>query len=225
MPQAARPSPGREEDDVSIGRLGSVAAVVLALGAPAARADSVRCAGGIVQTGDAKLDLLAKCGRPSLVEGAFSEVGTFEALNGVGRRVYAPVDVWTYDFGRNQFVQRVRLVNGRIVSIERGGYGYADEQPWRGRPPRSSCDPATLSVGKLTLEILSRCGEPAVKDTWAEDVAAVTEVAGIVYSAGTVTRTIALWTYDFGPNQLVRFVRLEDGKVTRVETGSYGYGQ
>ncbi len=201
------------------------AAVLLALAASPARADSLRCPGGIVQTGDTKLDLLAKCGRPSLVEGASTEVGTFEALNGVGRRIWAPIDVWTYDFGRSQFIQVVRIVNGRISAIEQGGYGYADEQPWRGRPKKSTCDPAVLSVGKLTIEILSRCGEPAVRDEWQEGVGAVSEVAGVVYPLGVTYRTVALWTYDFGPNQLVRFVRVEDGKVTRVETGSYGYGE
>jgi hypothetical protein len=78
-------------------------------------------------------------------------------------------------------------------------------------------------VGKLTLEILSRCGEPAVKDEWEEEIAANRPANGDgVVSA--VYRTVGVWTYDFGPNQLVRFVRLEDGQVTRVETGSYGYG-
>ena len=208
-----------------IDRLWRAAALLLALSAGAARADSIRCAGGIVQTGDAKIDLLAKCGRPSLVEGSSTEVGTFEAQNGVGRRVYAPMDIWTYDFGRNQFVQLVRLVNGRVASIERGGYGYADEQPWRGRPKKSTCDPASLSVGKLTLEVLSRCGQPAVKDEWQEGVGGLSEVGGVLYPVGVGFRTIAIWTYDFGPNALVRFVRIEDGKVTRVETGSYGYGE
>ncbi len=205
-------------------RLSSVAAILIALAAPCARADSLRCAGGIVQTGDWKIDLLAKCGRPSLVEDHVREGGTFDARNGVARRVYAPVDVWTYDFGRNRFVQLVRIVKGRIVAIERGSYGYADEQPWRGKPNKSTCDPAALSEGKLTLEILARCGEPAVKDEWEEEVSAVRQVDGQVVATETVYRTVAVWTYDFGPNILVRFVRIEDGRVTRVETGSYGYG-
>ncbi len=203
----------------------AAAVLLVALAAPAARADSIRCPGGIVQVGDTKLDLLAKCGRPSLVEGASTELGTFEVVNGVGRRVYAPVDVWTYDFGKNQFVQLVRIVAGRISAFERGGYGYADEQPWRGRPKRSTCDPAALAVGKLTLEILARCGQPAIKDEWQEGVGAVLDAAGVQYPVGVAYRTVALWTYDFGPNQLVRFVRIEDGKVTRVESGSYGYGE
>jgi hypothetical protein len=41
-------------------------AALLALAPPGARADSLRCDGGIVSVGDTKLDLLGKCGRPAL---------------------------------------------------------------------------------------------------------------------------------------------------------------
>ncbi len=201
------------------------AAAALLLGVAVARADSLSCPGGIVQTGDSKLDLLAKCGRPTLVEDRATEKGAFDARNGVARRVVSPVDVWTYDFGRNRFMQLVRLVRGRVVSIERGGYGYADEAPWRGRPKKSTCNPAVLSEGKLALEILSQCGEPTIKDEWEEEISAVRPVDGQVFFTSATYRTIAVWTYDFGPNVLVRYVRVEDGKVTRVETGSYGYGE
>jgi len=209
--------------DCSVSRL--LAALLLAAAASPARADSIRCAGGIVSTGDSKLDLLAKCGRPSLAEDGAAEKGTFAVRGGVGRRVVTPVDVWTYDLGRNRFVQLVRIVKGKVASIERGSYGYADEQRWRERPRRSTCDPAALAEGKLKLEILARCGEPAVVDEWQEETAAVRQMEGETVYADVVARTIALWTYDFGPNQLVRFVRIEDGKVSRVETGGYGYGE
>ncbi len=206
-------------------RLVAAVAVVLGVVAPSTRADSIACAGGIVQTGDTKLDLLAKCGRPTLVEDHAREATSYDARNGVARRVYVPVDVWTYDFGRNRFVQRVRIAKGRIVAIERGSYGYADEAPWRARPQKAACDPAALSEGKLTLEILAVCGEPTVKDEWEEEVQVVRQVSGQFVSTDSVYRTVALWTYDFGPNTLVRYVRMEDGRVTRVETGSYGYGE
>ncbi len=202
-----------------------IAALLLATAAPAARADSLACPGGIVQTGDTKLDLLAKCGSPTLVEDHARERSTFDARNGVARRVYVPVDVWTYDFGRNRFLQVVRIARGRVVAIERGGYGYADAAPWRGRPRKSTCDPAALSEGKLTLEILAVCGEPTMKDEWEEEVGVVRQVDGQLVSTDTVYRTVALWTYDFGPSVLVRYLRIEDGRVARVDTGSYGYGE
>lgn len=209
-------------------RAAALLAAFGALAAPPARADSIRCEGGLVQTGDAKIDLLAKCGRPSLVEDATVEKAAFDVRNGVGRRVISGVDVWTYDFGPSRFVQVVRLVRGRVQSVAGGGYGYAEEQPWRGRPAKARCEPSALSVGKLTLEVLARCGEPAVKDEWTEETAAVRtegEGKGETVYTDVVTRTVALWTYDFGPNRFVRFARVEDGRVTRVDSGSYGYGE
>ena len=32
-----------------------------------------------------------------------------------------------------------------------------------------------------------------------------------------------VWSYDFGPRTLVRHVLFEDGKIVRIDTGSYGY--
>jgi len=200
-------------------------ASMLLAAAPTARADSTRCAGGIVSAGDAKLDLLAKCGRPALVENGAAERGTFDRRQGIAHRVISPVDVWTYDFGRNHFLQVVRIVRGKISTIERGGYGYAGEPPPRARPSKATCAPAALGEGKLEHDVLSRCGEPAVIDEWQEETAAVRLVDGETVYADVVARTIAVWTYDFGPSSFVRFVRMEDGKVTRVETGSYGYGE
>jgi hypothetical protein len=201
----------------------AVAVLVAAAAAPTARADSMRCPGGIVQTGDAKIDVLAKCGRPTLVDEGARERSSFDARNGVGRRVFAPEDVWTYDFGPSQFIQVVRIVRGRVTAIGRGSWGYADSQPWRGRPAKATCEPAVLSAGKLTLEILSRCGEPATIDEWEEETSVVVGVDGPIARTDVVYRRIALWTYDFGPSQFLRFVRVEDGWVTRVDTGSYGY--
>lgn len=64
-----------------------------------------------------------------------------------------------------------------------------------------------------------------MRDEWEEEVAAVRRVDGAPARTDAVYRTIAIWTYDFGPNVFVRFVRIEDGRVTRVHTGSYGYGK
>ena len=111
---------------MATGRLSTIAAILIAVAAPRARADSLRCAGGIVQTGDAKIDVLAKCGRPSLVEDHLRERGTYDARNGVARRVSAPVDVWTYDFGPTVFVRFVRIEDGWVTSVGTGSYGYGE---------------------------------------------------------------------------------------------------
>lgn len=37
--------------------------------------------------------------------------------------VQVDVDVWLYDFGKNRFMQQVHFENGRVVKIEKLGYG------------------------------------------------------------------------------------------------------
>jgi hypothetical protein len=205
----------------------AVAAVTLAaLPTPAAGADSLRCAGGLVSAGDARLDLLARCGPPDLRDRRVDERWTIAGKEGaaVGRRVSVVVEEWSYDFGPNAFTCLVRLENGRIVAMERGTYGRRREPPAeRLRPARASCEENAVREGDGKLDVLSRCGEPAALDAWDEAVGElVTDGTGFAAGAGRTTR-VERWTYDFGRNRFVRFVRIENGRVVKVSTGSYGY--
>jgi Protein of unknown function (DUF2845) len=46
-----------------------------------------------------------------------------------------------------------------------------------------------------------------------------------VVRGDSVTVTVELWTYDFGPSSFVRHLTFEDGTLLRVDTGSYGYAR
>jgi hypothetical protein len=205
------------------GRRRALAAAFVALVPALARADSLACSGGIVSVGDSKVDLLGKCGRPALQERDVEERSLVDARLGAGRRVVSPVERWTYDFGRSRFIQVVTLARGKVAGVERGGYGYAQAAASPERPRRATCDPAALDEGSLALEILARCGEPAAVDAWDEELRTVEDLGGDSVLARGVIVTVEIWTYDFGRNQFLRFVRVQGGKVTRVDTGSYGY--
>ncbi len=190
-----------------------------------ARADgSLRCGNRLVSVGDARIDLLGRCGEPSLRERRVDErwEGVTDGAVGQGRRVTTVVEEWTYDLGPQSFAQVVTLSNGRIVRIERLGYGYADGGPRPARIPRTRCDPGFVHEGDARLDVLARCGEPAVVDAWDETRDAFATGAGLA-RAETVSIRVEVWTYDLGPNQLVRFVRMENGRVTAISTGTYGY--
>jgi hypothetical protein len=136
------------------------------------------------------------------------------------------VERWTYDLGKNRFVEVVTLVHGKVAAVERGSHGFAEGEPPRERPGRATCDPAAaLAEGKLELEIVARCGEPAVTDGWEEETRVMERLDGRTISGAASIVPVEVWTYDFGPRQLVRFVRFEGGKVTTVETGSDGYAE
>jgi hypothetical protein len=207
------------------------AAALLATLAPpsslAAEDGSIRCDRGIVTVGDATIDLLGKCGAPALREPIVLETSvTTRTVDAKLRRTeVVGVERWTYDFGPSRFVMFVTLEGGKVASVHRGGYGYASADPARATLRRATCEPPAIRTGDSKLDLLARCGEPAVLD-----VRPVVEAVGLAAArapatTATVARTTAteVWTYDFGPQLLVRRAVLEDGVVTRVETGGHGY--
>ena len=213
---------------VRLRRLALAAALAASAGA-ALGDDSLRCDGGIVSLGDSKLDLLGKCGSPALVEERPVEFSQFSVLPGVGsaeQRSATTLEKWTYDFGPSRFVQIVSLELGRVVKVERGTYGYDANATSRDKAPkipRARCDHLVPREGLTSFELLSRCGEPAMREVGLVTISSV--VGGGRGGASVLSRTapVEVWYFDFGPQVLVRRVTVEDGRVLRVETGGYGY--
>ncbi|GEJ58879.1 DUF2845 domain-containing protein [Anaeromyxobacter diazotrophicus] len=183
-----------------------VISAALALGSAAASADSIDCAGGIVSAGDSRLDLLAKCGPPALQEAEPILVTASGDLSLL-------LEWWTYNFGPQRFIHVVKLRGGKVLAIERGGYGYELPEPPRGAPrdaaaiPRARCASDALRLGDRTFDVLAKCGEPVFRDLRRRET------------------VIEVWTYDFGPSSFVRYVELEGGRLVRIRTGSYGYSR
>ena len=95
------------------------AAIVLLPGV--AHADSMRCGSRIVKDGDTMEKVLDVCGEPAKQERTWIQRAPQYELDG---HYYSfpgteevPVDVWTYDFGRNKLKQRVRFIDGTVDSI------------------------------------------------------------------------------------------------------------
>jgi hypothetical protein len=204
-------------------------ACAAAAGAAPARADgSIRCEGGIVSAGDARIDLLGKCGLPALQEQRIESRTAAAGTRSVGtmRSVGAVVEEWTYDFGPRSFAQVVTLENGRVRSVERLSYGHSrDARAAPVRLPRATCDDLVgIDEGDGKLDVLARCGEPALRDAWEETraVYARDRKEGVA-AAESTTVQLETWTYDLGRNRFVQFVTFENGRVIRIRSGSYGY--
>lgn len=203
-------------------------ALVLLAAGPAAADSSLRCDRGIVSVGDTKLDLLGKCGVPTLRDVREVERGqALVAQDGViavrGRSVAAEVEQWTYDFGPNHFTQLVTLEGGKITAIERGSYGYPTDAA-REVPgiPVARCDSSALQEGATKLDLLAKCGAPASIDRRTVERGATVDAGG---GKRLVSSTVELevWSYNFGPNRFLHLVTLENGRVIQVERGGYGY--
>jgi hypothetical protein len=90
---------------------------VIALGLPSfAAAESIRCGSRIISRGSSSAELASFCGEPAQISKNSSYAG-----DSVGQ---IEVEIWTYNFGPNQLMERVRIENGIVVQIDSMGYGY-----------------------------------------------------------------------------------------------------
>jgi hypothetical protein len=97
------------------------ALIVLLLFTPAlATAQSMRCGSKIIDEGTDQVKVAALCGQPTLVERR-GPLFNGQPLDGVSD---IQVEVWTYNFGPNKFMQRIRFENGVVVKIDSLGYGF-----------------------------------------------------------------------------------------------------
>ena len=203
--------------------------LLLVTAALPARADSIDCSGGIVNTGDTKVDLLAKCGEPTMSESRAAERANYAVDpatgNAQGRKVTANVETWIYDRGETRFIQIVTLESGKVVSVVSGGYGSPRARPAaKALVPVASCDTHRFSIGERTLEVLARCGEPANRETKSvEDTTTVNGGQNQPITVGSITSQVEYWTYNFGPQSFVRKLKFVDGLLTTIHTAGYGY--
>jgi hypothetical protein len=85
------------------------------------------------------------------------------------------------------------------------------------------CERGRVELGSRTIDLLGRCGRPALAVTEREERGTrSTSRDHRKQAERTVTVVIDHWTYDFGPSQFLYLVTLEGGKVTRIEQGPYG---
>jgi len=95
------------------------------------------------------------------------------------------------------------------------------------------CGPHIVTVGERRNDILNKCGTPAYADSWVEErirrwdaTPWTLEPAKRSELTPLFTRefvTIEEWEYNLGPNRFIRYLRFENGRLTRVTTGDYGY--
>ena len=99
-----------------------------------AHADGMRCGARLIRDGDPRAEVRAFCGEP--VDVQTRTILRRPVYNFQGRRVYSggddlieiPVETWTYNFGPNKLMRRVRFIDGIVEEVETLGYGYNDPQ-------------------------------------------------------------------------------------------------
>ncbi len=91
--------------------------------APAAKAESLRCNGDIVEVGNAKVDVYRKCGEPVLKD-SFCESRPIKIKQADGSYSLIDhcrnVDVWTYNPGKGQFWTNLYFSEGQLREMRYG---------------------------------------------------------------------------------------------------------
>jgi hypothetical protein len=109
-----------------------VALLVAAFFCGSAHADSLRCDNKLALKGDSRMEVRAKCGEPGdVVHSTLALRTTAARYNRMfiaeEAAIIVPVEIWTYNFGPNRFMYRLRFVNGVLEGLESMGYGFNAE--------------------------------------------------------------------------------------------------
>jgi Protein of unknown function (DUF2845) len=89
----------------------------------------IRCGNRIIDTGTTSAEVAALCGDPTQVSRSTAYRGATTSAPGhpnpiVGSAVEIQIEVWTYNFGPDKLMERIRFEDGVVVNIESLGYGY-----------------------------------------------------------------------------------------------------
>jgi hypothetical protein len=84
------------------------------------------------------------------------------------------------------------------------------------------CGTRIITRGDHAEKMLRFCGEPASVQTRLQTRGYVSEF-GRVFPGIVEEVVIEEWTYNLGPHQLIKVVRLENGFVTEIKQLGYGY--
>lgn len=106
--------------------LGIAPLVVLACGASAAHAQSLKCRSETIGVGQTRAAVLQKCGEPKVRDSFCKPAAELPApvvapgATSVNVLPCEKVDEWTYDPGYGQFMTTLRLESGKVTAITYG---------------------------------------------------------------------------------------------------------
>jgi hypothetical protein len=96
-----------------------------------------------------------------------------------------------------------------IVAVLAAGWLFGAEAEAAGA---LRCGSRLVQEGQHAAELLAACGEPNYRDSW-----------GYPGPRGGWLADVEEWYYNFGPSQLLRVVRLRNGRISSIEADGYGY--
>jgi hypothetical protein len=86
------------------------------------------CAPEAPRRGDSAYEVLQKCGEPALRDGrVLSRSSAVKVAQGVLDEEIrqGTLEIWSYDFGPRAFVRHLVFLDGTLLRVETGSYGYS----------------------------------------------------------------------------------------------------
>jgi len=74
------------------------------------------------------------------------------------------------------------------------------------------CGSRIIDEEDLAAELLAACGEPSFRDQFTIEIPNGARIADT-----------EVWTYDFGPQKLLRLVTLRNGQISNIDSDGYGF--
>ena len=94
------------------------------------------------------------------------------------------------------------------------------------------CGSKIITIGSHKYDVLRRCGDPSHMESW-EEVrirrdfgSGLLDPERVIHLRPQIVEelvTIEEWEYNLGSNQFIRYLRFENGRLTRITIGDYGY--
>ncbi len=86
------------------------------------------------------------------------------------------------------------------------------------------CGNRLISAGDPADKVLHYCGSPVSVETRRAERPYIDELGRSYLSRGLIEEVVIEdWTYNLGPQQFMRLVRIENGRVVEVKALGYGY--
>jgi len=169
-----------------------------------AGADTLRCDGRLVDSGDLAIEVIDACGEPDLVD-------RWEADPHHHHHFLPDVEEWTYNFGPGRLLYILRFRGGRLVTIDTAGHGFSEETV-------ASCTPDKLVPSFTKYRLLQLCGPPDQRERVFLLRSELEHPTAVVTP---IRREI--WIYNFGDRHLLREITLENGRIVEIDTRGRGF--
>lgn len=88
------------------------------------------------------------------------------------------------------------------------------------------CQSRLVSSGDSPFEVVKKCGPPTVQQYRDEEIEILEPIfidGRKVLVSRRITIPVEVWTYNFGPHELIYELIFRDDRVVKIRTRGYGY--